>query len=203
MQSKTIKDIFKLFIDIFYVNLLFWCTLIIGLGLTTVASFKAMFYVLFHLHDPKHQTYVAREYFESFKENFMTSLWMSVVLIGVALLYYVLFRYAFTNVITVLMAFSIASAFLFVSYLLYLLPIYAIFQTESNKKLFQNSFFLFAGHPWVTFKLIGSLAFVVLLFELFSGTILFSVALVCYINTIHLDPIFKPYYPVPIEEESI
>ncbi len=203
MESISFKDLWKLLADLFLVNLLFWFTLIVGLSFTLTASLKAMFHVVFHLLDRKRQTYVIKEYFASFKESFWVSFGMSIAILLIALLYYFVFNYAASTSNIILTVSLIVSAFLAVSYLMYLIPVFAIFQTDTPKEMFKNSFFLFAGHPLVTLKLASSLALIVLLFELFSGTILFSIAIAAVLNLVHLKKVFKPYLPIETKEEPL
>lgn len=193
MQRITFKDLYKDIMDYILLNLIFLATVLLTAMVTFGAALKALFYVSRRLSAHDLQVSVWRDFFKSFKEEFglSTLIWFCTVLLGLSA--YFGFLNAMENEQMIVLVFLIVSVLFALVYLLYLYPLLSWFVHPSRKALFQNAFILLGRHPFTSIMLLGSVAAVVGLFILFEGTILFSIGMFAWMNTVHLMRALKPY----------
>lgn len=194
MEFNIIKDGYKFLIDVVFINLLWLFVSALGLFITFGAATTAMFSVSYKLIDIKSEPYVAKTYFKSFKENFIRStiVWFIILIIGIPL--YLIYNYAVNQELTVLIVSVIFTAFELLIFSLYVFPIIAKFETKSIFQLMKNTFLIANIHGFTTFKILGSLAFVLLLvLKVHSFFILIAVGIYSVFVSFHLMKIFKIY----------
>ncbi|MCK9537024.1 MAG: YesL family protein [Bacilli bacterium] len=192
-MNYSFKDFYRDAMDVVLLNLIFLGVILLGAFITFGAAFKALFYVSFRIIDPKKPNYVFKSFIKSFKEGFLLSTinWLIAATIGFLL--FIIFKYSIDNNQTILLISCFVTFYLLVIYLLYLYPMMAIFKTESTKQLLKNTFILAGCNFFTSLKLMLSLVFVIGLFLLFHGTILFSIGLFGILIVFHLKKVFMPY----------
>lgn len=192
-MNYTFKDFYRDAMDVVLLNLIFLGVVLLGAFITFGAAFKAMFFVSFRIIDRNKPNYVFKAFIESFKEGFLLSTIIWLIAAAIGFLLFIIFKYSVDNNQTILLISCFVSFYLLVIYLLYLYPMMAIFKTESTKQLLKNAFIMASTNFLTSIKLMLSLVFVVGLFLLFYGTILFSIGLFGILIAFHLKKIFQPY----------
>ncbi|MBN2696284.1 MAG: DUF624 domain-containing protein [Bacilli bacterium] len=193
MRRYTFRDFYRDAMDYVLLNLIFIMFVALGAFVTLGASLKAMFFVSHRLLDREKQTYVWKDFLRSFKEDFLQStlVWLTCVALG--LLLYLAWTFAFEQQNIIVMVSIVATATIMLVYLMYFYPLLALFEAASFGERLRNTFIIMARHPFTTVKLLGSLALVVLLFLLFSGTIIVSIGIFAWLWAWHLK---KPLEPI-------
>lgn len=199
MNRFGLKDIVKTMADIAFLNFLFFAAILFGAFVTFGAAFKAMFAVMFKLLDKDRATYVAKEFWIAFKDDFVfvTLLWLGFATIGASL--GVIWIYALSVGETIVAAMSIVSAVMALSYFLVLFPMLGRIQAKSRMQMLKNAFLIGASHPVSILMLLGGVAAGVLLFVWWNGTVLISFGLVTWINAQHLNRVFQRLVPKPVQ----
>ncbi len=194
MRNDIIKDGYKFLIDIIFVNILWLFVSALGIFITFGAATTAMFSVSFKLLNQKNQTYILREFFKSFKENFIEStiVWFLILFIAIPL--YFIYNYA-TNTNNIVLILSVYfTGFQLLIFSLYVFPIIAKFKTNSIFQLIKNTFYLGNSHFFTTIKVLGSLALAILLIvKVHSFFILIAVGIYSILVSFHLNKIFIFY----------
>lgn len=190
---RGLKDAFRMFSEIILLNTLFLITVLLGVFIPAGAGLKAMFTVSRHIIDRDRATYVAREYWDALKDGFWraTLLWLMFAAAG--FLFYVTHRIGIADGHILLMSTTLVAMVLLSMYAIYVFAVMARFQSDSIGGLLKNAFLMMASSPWALFKVAGSVAFAMLLFSWFTGTVLFSLAVVAVLVTHHLNRLFTPY----------
>lgn len=194
MKNNIIKDGYKFLIDMILVNFLWLFVSALGIFITCGAATTGMFYVSFKLLNQDDQTYIIKEFFKSFKENFVVStvIWFIILLIATPL--YFIYHYAL-NVENTILLFSVYfTAFQLLLFTLYVFPIIAIFESKSFIQLIKNTVIMANSHFITTFKVLGSLAFVIILvLKVHSSLILVGIGIYSVLVSFHLNKIFTIY----------
>ncbi len=187
------KVFFHTFSEIILLNVLFLITILLGVFIPAGAGMKAMFYVSDKIIDRERATYVAKEYWTALKDGFLRSTMIWLMFAATGFLLYFAHKMGIEKGHVLLMSSSLVAMVLLGLYAIYVFAVMAQFKSDSIGRLFKNAFLLMASSPWALFKVAGSVVFTVLLFYLFSGTILFSIGLFTVLITIHLNKLFTPY----------
>jgi len=185
-MRRTFKDIYRDAMDYVLLNLIFLVVVALGAGITFGAAFKAMFHVGEKINYGKDRVYVWKDFFRAFKEGFWQSTLSWLVLAMLGLLLYFIGNYAYNLMNVIVLASVVATGVFTLTYLLYLYPFLALFETESFGYLLRNVLIIMGRNPFISFKMLGSVAFATLLLFLFSGTILVTPAIVVWLNLMHL-----------------
>lgn len=193
---------FSKFGDMVLLNLLwiFCCIPIITIG----ASTTALYYVTLKMVRNE-ETYIAKSFLKSFKENFRqaTTIWIGMIVVA-ALLY---FDFYFSSHMPeegarlLFIPFAIVALF-FVMFACYIFPILSFFK-NSLRKAIKNTILMAVAHlpytilavfisfgPWLLLLLLGQ--------NLILATFLFmivSVSFFAYINSLIFRKVFEKYIP--------
>ncbi len=187
------KVFFRTFSEIILLNALFLITILLGVFIPAGAGMKAMFYVSDKIIDRERATYVAKEYWIALKDGFLRSTLIWFLFAATGFLLFFTHRMGIEQGHVLLMSSSLVAMVLLGLYAIYVFAVMARFKTDSIGRLFKNAFLLMASSPWTLFKVAGSVAFTLLLFYLFSGTVLFSIGLFTVLTTYHLNKLFAPH----------
>jgi uncharacterized membrane protein YesL len=188
-----IKELFKKFTDIVYLNFLWLLASFFGLLITFGASTTAMFRVAFQILKTKEPTNVFNLFLSSFKENFKEStlVWFILVLLGAPI--YMMYHYAINESQDILMIIAIFASYEWVIMMIYIFPTIANFKTKHLGQLIKNVLLLSNVNIWTNIKLLGSLAVLILLMFIHSSLLLFAVGLYGVLVSYHLQKVFHPY----------
>ena len=200
-MNYSLRDFYRDLMDVVLLNLIFLGVVLLGAFITFGAAFKALFYVSFRIIDRKKQNYVFKSFFSSFKEGFLQSTIIWLIIAAFGSLLFLMFRYSLDHNQIILLVSCLVTFYLLVVYVLYLFPIFAIFKTNSVKQLLKNTFFIASSNFLITIKLLLSLVFVIGIFVWFNGTIIFSIGLFGILSASHLHKIFNPYIKQFIPDE--
>jgi len=193
MEPYRLKDLFRDAADLVFAGFLFLAATALSGGILAGAALKALFAVGFRVVGGKKSVRVFADFWTAFKDGFLfaTVVWLLSAGMGTGLWFIVTFALDRGEILVA--AAGIASAVLLALYLSYFYPMLAAFETDKPRTMLKNAFLLAAGHPLHGLLVLGGLAVPVLLFGLWYGTILFSVALYAAIECIHLKKLFAPY----------
>ncbi|MDO9629865.1 MAG: YesL family protein [Acholeplasmataceae bacterium] len=189
-----LKDLFRNLTDIIFVNLLWLLVSFLGLLITLGAATTAMFRVTFQILKKNEPTNVLSSFFKSFKEGFILStlVWFALLAIGFPLFF--MYHYAISNDLIVLLLISIVGGYQLLIFTIYFFPVAAIFKTDHWKDLIKNVTLMANTNLWTNFKVIGSLAFLVLVIVfIHESLILIAVGLYGVLVSFHLKKVFTPY----------
>ena len=149
MKNSPFKEGYRFITDVILINLL-WL-LISGLGffITFGAATTAMFSVTFKLLNTKKQVYVIKEFYESFRKNFIVSsiIWLLIIVLTIPL--YLIYNYAQNTENVVILISVLFTALQLLLFSIYVFPIIAIFKTNSLGQLIKNTVF---NYPCCLFK---------------------------------------------------
>lgn len=196
------KDFFRKITDLIFASFLWFFVSLLGLLVTMGAATTAMFRVSFQVLKKDEPTNVLKEFFKTFKESFVESsiIWFIVVIIGSSLFFFL--RYSFLTSNTILIIIGLSSAFELAIFTIYVFPIIATFESENIFMLIRNTFLISHRSLWLNIKLVGSLAFLVLLIFTISSFFIILIALVYGILiAFHLKPYFEEIKNKIIEEQ--
>jgi len=202
MGTYRIKDLFRDAADLVLAGFLFLAATALSGGLCAGAALKALFRVAFRVVDGKKTVRVVHDFWDGFKEGFWfsTILWVLAAVLGFG--EYLVIRYAMSIGEPVVAGAGVVSAVLLVSYVAFLYPMLAVFETNRKRDMLRNVLLMAASHPLSVLLVLGALAVPVLLFFLWYGTILVSVALYAAIATFHLQKLFAPYVGAFVPDET-
>lgn len=188
------KELFRQTTDIIFVNLLWILVSFLGLLITLGASTTAMFRVTSQILKKNEPTNVLNLFLQSFKENFWISTLVWVVLLVFAAPLFYMYHYALNREAFILLLIAIVGAYQLLIVSLYVFPIIATFKTHNFYQLMKNSIIIANTNLWTNFKVLGSLAFLVLLiFIVHESLILIGVGLYGVLVSFHLKKVFHPY----------
>ncbi len=189
-----LKDLLRSLTDIIFVNLLWILVSFLGLLITLGASTTAMFRVTFQILKKTEPTNVLSTFFESFKENFVVStlVWLGLLALGVPLFF--MYHYALSNNSFFLLIIAIVGGYQLIIFAIYFFPVVATFKTKSWKDLIRNVVIMANTNLWTNFKVLGSLAFLVLVIVfIHESLILVSIGLYGVLVSFHLKKVFIPH----------
>jgi uncharacterized membrane protein YesL len=163
VPDNPIKELYRSAMDAVLLNFLWLLASFLGLLITVGAASTALFRVAFSMLDPREPTRVLTTFIRSFKENFWTStwVWLGVILFGIPI--YFSYLIALENDQTFLLILSVVGAYQLLIFTLYAFPIIARFKTDRFTKLIKNILLIANLNLWINFKVLGSLAAVILL----------------------------------------
>jgi len=193
--------------DVVYANFLWILSCFIGIFFTLGASMTALFKVLFQIIRYDEPTSVFEEFKKSFKENFIfsTIIWLILVVLGIAI--YLMYITALNNQENVLLVISIVGTYQWVVFFIYFFPMLALFKTDKPISMIKNVLIMSNISLWTNIKVIGSLAFVFLLVVFVHPIFLvIAIGLYGYLVSFHLikkfDPYIKQFESQNIEEKE-
>jgi len=155
------------------------------------------------------RSYVTKEYWKSFRQNFVQSLGLSVLVLIIGWLLYIDFQYAQaqieagSSIGSIMFGAFVVIAFLFSGTMIYA---FAVFSRFSNKffALFRTALIISCRHMGFTFLMVIVLGACVLgCYIVLPGAIIFP-SLAMLIISFMMEPIMLKYTPVPegSEEET-
>ncbi len=197
-----IKETFRKLTDVVFNNILWFFISLFGLLITFGAATTAMFRVSNQLLKTKEPTNVLPLFLSSFKENFKEStlVWLILVVFGIPI--YGMYHYALAGGMTWLLIIAIVSSYQWGLVFLYIFPTMALLKTSSIIALFKNVFLLANSNLFITFKIVGSLAFVLLLMMIHSSLILIAIGIYGILVSFHTKKLFTPYLMILSAEEQ-
>ncbi len=202
MKDNIIKDSFILLTDLVLLNFLWLVVSGLGIFLSAGAATTAMFSVSFKLVQSKKHTYIVKDFFDSFLKNLVPSTiaWGLILLISFPL--YLIYNYSINTGNTVLMVSVFIAAFEVLIFTVYIFPIIARFEGKTVT-LMKNAILLGHIHFFTTFKVLGSLALVLLLVvRVNSFFLLVMVGIYAGLSTFHLKQIFNIYIQKIVGEDN-
>jgi uncharacterized membrane protein YesL len=189
-----LKDLYKKSMDVVYANFLWILSCLIGIFFTLGASMTALFKVLFQIIRYDEPTSVFEEFKKSFKDNFVfsTLVWIILVILGASI--YMMYIVSLNNQMNVLLVISIVGAYQWVIFFIYFFPMVAIFKTDKPLAMIKNVLIMSNISIWTNIKVIGSLAFVFLLVVFVHPVFLvIAIGLYGFLVSFHLRKRFEPY----------
>jgi uncharacterized membrane protein YesL len=189
-----LKDLYKKSMDVVYANFLWILSCLIGIFFTLGASMTALFKVLFQIIRYDEPTSVFEEFKKGFKDNFVfsTLVWIILVILGVSI--YMMYIVSLNNQMNVLLVISIVGAYQWVIFFIYFFPMVAIFKTDKPLAMIKNVLIMSNISIWTNIKVIGSLAFVFLLVVFVHPVFLvIAIGLYGFLVSFHLRKRFEPY----------
>lgn len=189
-----LKELFKKFTDLVYVNFLWLLASFFGLLVTFGAATTAMFRVAAQVLKTKEPTSVFPLFIKSFKENFKEStlVWMLLIILGIPL--YMMYHYSLNNDLVILLVLAIFGMYEWMIFTIYVFPVIANFKTKHIGQLIKNVLLMSNMNLWINIKLLGSLALVILLMFIHISLLLIAVGLYGVIVSYHLKKVFHPYH---------
>lgn len=190
-----LKNVYRQFTDIVYVNLLWILVSFLGLFVTIGAATTAMFSVTFQILKKNEPTNVFSSFVKSFKENLAAStlVWLVLVLLFVPL--YMMYNYGLNAGASWLVVIAIVGFYQLLIFTLYVFPVMAVFKTRSMGQMMKNVLLMANTNLWTNIKIMGSLALVVLLVvRVHESMLLIGVGIYGILVSYHLNFIFKPHY---------
>jgi uncharacterized membrane protein YesL len=189
-----LKDFYKKAMDVVFVNFLWIITSLLGVFLTLGAGTAAMFSVMFKIINTDEPTSVLKEYWKSFKENFWfsTLVWLILVILAVPL--YIMYIYSLNAGLDVLVVIAFVGAYQIIIFFVYFFPTLAQFKTESKGQMIKNVLIMANKNLWTNFKVLGSLAFVVILvLYVHISFLVIAIGIYGFLVAFQLKKVFKPF----------
>lgn len=189
-----LKTFYKKSMDVVFVNFLWIITSLIGIFFTLGASTTALFKVIFQIIRYDEPTSVWDEFKKSFKENFVfsTVVWLILVVFGTSI--YFLYIYALNQNNDILLVFAVVGIYQWVIFFIYFFPMNALFKTHKPLTMIKNVMIMSNTNIWTNFKVIGSLALVFILFVFIHPSFLvIAIGLYGFLVSFHLRKRFEPY----------
>ncbi len=190
-----LKEVYQKFTDLVFVNLLWILVSFLGVFVTVGAASTAMFSVTFQLLKKKEPTNVFSSYVKSFKENFVAStlVWLVLVLLFIPL--YMMYNYGLNQGLSWLVVVALVGFYQLLIFTLYVFPVMAVFKTRSMLQLIKNVILMANTNLWTNVKIIGSLALVALLMiYIHESMLLIGIGIYGILVSFHLNIVFKPFY---------
>lgn len=189
-----LKDLYKKAMDIVLVNFLWIFASLLGIFITLGASTKAMFKVMFKIINADGPTSVLKDFWEGFKEDFWKStlVWLVLLIIAIPLYYMYIYNLNIGNDFLVIVA--IVGFYQLGIFFIYFYPTFAILKTDTLGQMIKNVLYLANKNLWINFKVIGSLAFVIILvIYVHISFIVIAVGIYGFLVAFQLNNIYKPY----------
>jgi uncharacterized membrane protein YesL len=199
----VIKELFKKFTDIVFLNILWLFASFLGLLITFGASTTAMFSVASQILKTNEPTSVFPLFIKSMKENWKEStlVWIILVIFGIPI--YMMYHYALNTESTILAVFAVVAIYEWMMMTIYIFPVIATFKTKNISHLFKNVMLMANMNLWTNIKLMGSFAMVLLLMFIHSSLLLIAVGLYGVLVSYHLQKVFHPYkLALGVDEEG-
>ena len=201
-----LKDFYKKAMDVVFVNFLWILTSLIGVFLTLGAATSAMFSVMFKIINTDEPTSVWKEYWKSFKDNFVFSTVVWLILVILALPVYFMYIYSLNNAVDLLVIVAIAGAYQLIIFFVYFFPTVSVFKTDSYWQMLKNVLIMANKNLWINFKVLGSIAAVIILvLYVHISFLVIAVGIYGFLVAFHLKKVFRPYleqFEDTIEEEE-
>ncbi len=195
MDGKFL-EYFNKITDLIILNVLWLlcCIPIVTIGAAT----SALYQISLQMAENR-ESYIARSFFQAFRENFkqVTQIWL--ISLGVGLILFCdLYIVSHFFKAPVLLSFLLMLCLILFSGFLYFFPVIAYFR-NSTKKLLENSFRLAIGHPGTTLQLfllsfLPTLVLVLFQKNLILGSFLFIIglpSLTVFLKSCLLSKLFK------------
>lgn len=180
--------------DAVLLNFLWLLASFLGLLITVGAASTAMFRVAFALLDRDEPTPVLTLFQRSFKENFRDSTWVWLGLVFFAIPLFFSYRTALENDQSFLLILSVVGIYQLLIVAIYAFPIIARFKTDRFSTLVKNILLIANMNLWTNFKVLGSLAAVIML-ALVVHSMFWLVVIGFYglMVAFHLKPLFDRF----------
>lgn len=194
MKNTPIRNIFRALTDVIFLSLITFFTSLLGLLITTGASLKAAYNVMFKLLDQDRATYIFKEFKDAFLKEFVqvTITWICILLVGVGLFF--TFNYANNTGSTVMLVLVYVAGLELLLFISYYFPIVSMFESPSYFQSIKNTILMMHGHLGVSIRLLGTIIVILFLILRVSSLFLFlGVPIYVYFNTFILRNTFDKY----------
>lgn len=194
MKNTPIRNIYRALTDVIFLSLLTFFASVLGLFLTTGASLKAAYNVMFKLLDQDRATYIFKEFKDAFVKDFVqvTLTWIFMLLVGVGLFF--TFNYANNTGNTVVLVLVYVAALELLLFISYYFPIMSTFESPSYMQTIRNTILMMHGHLSVSIRLLGTIVVILFLVLRVHSTFIFlGVPVYLYFNTFILRNTFELY----------
>jgi uncharacterized membrane protein YesL len=202
-----LKDLYKKAMDIVFVNFLWIITNLFGIFITLGASTTALFKVMFQIIRYDEPTSVLKEFTKAFKENFVfsTLVWLGLFVIGVPI--YFMYISALSNGNDILLLLAIVGSYQWIIFFIYFFPTLALFKTDKPITMIKNVLIMSNTNIWINLKVLGSLAFVIILvLYVHIAFLVIAIGLYGFMVSFQLRNVFEPHLKqhelTEIEEED-
>lgn len=189
-----LKNLYKKSMDVIYANFLWILLSLLGIFLTLGSSTKALFKVIFQIMRYDEPTSVFEEFKNSFKDDFVftTIVWLILAVFGVSI--YLMYIYALSNAEDFLLMIAIFASYQWLLFFIYFFPMVAIFKTDKPLTMIKNVLLMANINLWTNIKVIGSLAAVILcVIFIHPVFLIIAIGLYGFLVTFHLKKQFEPY----------
>jgi uncharacterized membrane protein YesL len=189
-----LKTFYKKSMDVVFVNFLWIITSLIGIFLTLGASTTALFKVIFQIIRYDEPTSVWDEFKKSFKENFVfsTIVWLILVVFGTSI--YLLYINALSHNNDILLVLAVVGIYQWVIFFIYFFPVNALFKTDKPLTMIKNVMIMSNTNIWINIKVIGSFALVfILVVFIHPSFLVIAIGLYGFLVSFHLRKRFEPY----------
>lgn len=202
-----LKDLYKKAMDIVFANFLWIITSLFGIFITLGASTTALFKVMFQIIRYDESTSVLKEFSKAFKENFVfsTLVWLGLLIIGVPI--YFMYITSLSNGNEILLLLAIVGSYQWIIFFIYFFPTLALFKTDKPITMIKNVLIMSNTNIWTNIKVLGSLAFVIILvLYVHIAFLVIAIGLYGFLISFQLRNVFEPHLkqlePKEIEEEE-
>jgi len=189
-MKLDLKDFYRILSYYILLNLLVLGISFVGFLIPFGAALTASFNVSFKLLDTERQTYVVKDFFRSFKKNFIpATLYYLIVMLLLTSMFF-LHNYAINTESIVLRVSVYVATFEIIIVSNYFFAVLSIFEGKLTS-LIKNSILLAHTQLFTTLKMLGTNALMLLLFfKVHSMTLLIMIALYVFLNAFHLRKLF-------------
>lgn len=188
----SIKEYYLKTMETFYVHVLWVLTIVFGLTITFGAATKALNRVMFQIYNKEEPTPVFSLFIKSFKEDFLrsTGVWLLIIIFGVPIAY--MLYYAVTNNNVYLMVIGIIATYQILMFLFYSFAVIAVFETDNFLKLLKNIFLMQSRFILSNVKILSNFAIILLMAFLIRVELIYILLLVYgFITTFYLRKPFE------------
>ena len=179
--------------DMMYASFLFLLTTFFTIGIGFGASLTAMLRVSYQVYNEKEPNPVTKIYFRSFKESFIESSVLYLLMLTIGIPLFLSWHYALNNNIAWLIVVLLVCSSQWLIVFIYGFNTISLFKTKNFFVLLKNVFILGNTRLGTNLLIIGGLVFIAYLVSVLSFFILLSPMLYSFIVTFQLRKTFQPY----------
>lgn len=189
-----IKDFYRQFTDVLYAHFLWIVVSFLGILITFGASTTALFKVMFQIFKKDEPTHVTKVFFDSFKESFIesTCVWLIIIVFSMPLILMMHHAVLANNIYLIVIGYI--ATYQMILFLVYIFPVIAVFKSKSIFSTIKNTMLLQNRYLLTNLKLLGSLAiFVLSMVYVHEAFVLLVIPSYGFLIAFHLKAVFNPY----------
>jgi len=196
MNEKTnpIKDAYVNTMNYVALAIIWLLFSMAGLLITAGASLSAVFYVAFRVKEDARHTPLVKTFLTHLKKTIIpaTIAYLLIALFAAGLFF--IHNYAAAEEATLVRYAVYFSGFYLVVFSLYVFPVLGLFNHKNPLHLIRNILIMAHIHPFLTFRLLGTLALLYLVVFLIHPVLFLpAFALYLFLQTSHMKPVFDIY----------